>query len=108
MGEMAFAEDSASLMPTEYSQVGPLSQRYKSIIFGEGGARVDQIGEQIVFFLCLDLYLKSPVSDERQYKSTTGKGQFDLALRAGGRIRPYKLKKSKTVCCARAAQALAD
>ena len=42
-------------------------------------------GEQTVFFDYLDLYLKSPDSDERQYKSRTQKWRFDPALSAGGR-----------------------
>ena len=41
--------------------------------------------KQMVFFNCLDFYLKSPDSGERQYKSRTWMMRFDPTPRAGGK-----------------------
>ena len=41
--------------------------------------------EKIVFYDCLDVYHKSPVFGEREYKSKTWKGRFDPTLRTGDR-----------------------
>ena len=48
----------------------------EAVLLGRGGSE----GEHITFFTCLDLYLKSPDSSERQYKSRTWTRRFDPAV----------------------------
>ena len=60
-----------------YERGTPVSKR-RAVDESEGVPDVLAKGEEIVMFNCLDLYHKSPSSDERQCKSRTVNRRFDL------------------------------